>query len=88
MESISDTNKAIFEKFGERVTSEDFIQCQNEFFESNAKTFTDGEEENSLHSTSVFKDFCDLMDKLLDKYMQEQGIEEAALTDFYKTLQP
>lgn len=36
MDSVSDQNKTIFEKFGERVTSEEFVKCQNEFFEKNA----------------------------------------------------
>jgi hypothetical protein len=71
MESISESNKNIFEKFGQRVTSEDFVNCQQEFFEKNASTFKEGAEENTLQSTAVFKDWTDLMDKLLDAYMQE-----------------
>jgi hypothetical protein len=48
MESISESNKAIFEKFGERVTSDEFVECQNEFFEKNSNTFKAEEDENSL----------------------------------------
>ena len=88
MESTpAEINKQIFAKFGERVISEEFVSFQNEFYENNCKIFKDDEEENSLESHNVYKDYMTTMEKLLDHYMtQQEGYTEEQLNAFYTNL--
>ena len=69
--TITDINKQIFAKFGERVIGEEFVSYQNEFYSANCNIFKADEEENSLESHNVYKDYMSTMEKLLDHNMTQ-----------------
>ena len=85
--TLTEVNKQIYAKFGDRVIGEEFISYQNEFYAANCKLFKAGEEENSLESHNVYKDYMSTMEKLLDHNMtQKEGFTEEQLDAFYTNL--
>ena len=70
--TLSAIDKQIYASIGERVTDEEFFGFQREFMGKNKNVFKEGEEENSLESTNVYRDYMESMEKLLDHYLLDK----------------
>ena len=76
MDNISPKYKEIFLETGNLLVKQDFIQAQFDFFEKTKESFEDCEE-NKLEHTTIYNDYCMILDeiieaKLVEKFSQEE----------------
>ena len=80
MES-SNQDKEIYSFITTLVIDSEFIQMQNAFFEKHMAQFT-VEEENKLEYTTIFEQYQQVMDQIIDAKCKEK-FSEADIDGFY-----
>ena len=81
MESAN-TNTEIYSFITSLVIDSEFIQMQNAFFDKHMGQFT-VEEENKLEYTTIFEQYQQVMDQIIDAKCKEK-FSEASIDAFYE----